>query len=99
VHAAGDLGVVESLPPSALHLFFDVFSGLRDDLLYAARMDAPVLHQLLHRYTSDLAPHRVEAGDNHRLRRIVNYHINPRSCLESPDVPPLAPDHTPLHII
>jgi hypothetical protein len=52
--------VVEGLATGGLYLFLDLLFGLGDDLLYAPRVDAPVLHQPLHRHAAYLAPHRVE---------------------------------------
>ena len=41
-------------------------------LLDALRMDAPVEHQRLEGEPADLAAHRVEAGQQHRFRGVVD---------------------------
>jgi hypothetical protein len=99
VHAPGDLGVVERLPSCRLHLLLDVLSGLGDDLLYAARVDPPVLHEPLHRDPRDLTPHGVEARDDDRLWRVVDDDVDAGRRLEGPDVAPLAPYDPSLHVV
>src|SRR5829696_2463935 len=99
VHPTGDLGIVQGLPSSVLYLLFDVLASLGDDLLDPPRMYASILHQPLHGYAPDLAPHRIKARYNYRLGCIINNDIYTRGRLESPDVPPLAPDNAPLHVV
>src|SRR5918995_98956 len=99
VHSARDLGVVERLAACGLNLLLHVLAGLRDDLLDAPRVDAPVLHEPFHRDPRHLAPDRVEAGDHHRLLRIVDYDVDTRRGLERPYVPALAANYPALHIV
>src|SRR5829696_171953 len=99
VHSARDLGVVERLAACGLNLLLHVLAGLRDDLLDAPRVDAPVLHEPFHRDPRHLAPDRVEAGDHHRLGRIVDDNVYARGGLEGPYVPTLAAYYPALHVV
>src|SRR5215211_5679224 len=99
VHAARDLGVVERLASCGLHLFLHVLAGLRDDLLDAPRVDASVLHEPSHLDPRHLAPDRVEAGDHHRLGRVVDDDVYPRRGLEGPYVPTLTTYDPALHVV
>src|ERR687898_398987 len=99
VHSVRDLGVVERLAACGLNLLLHVLAGLRDDLLDAPRVDAPVLHEPFHRDPRHLAPDRVEAGDHHRLGRIVDDNVYARGGLEGPYVPTLAAYYPALHVV
>ena len=70
-----------------------------EDLLDAVRVDPPVQHQLLQREPADLAAYRVEAGQQHRLRRVVDDQVDPGDRLERPDVAALAADDAALHLV
>src|SRR5215203_1263945 len=99
VHAAGDLGVVEGLAACALHLLLHVLLGLGHYLLDAPGVDAPVLHEASHGDPGHLAADRIEAGDHHGLRRVVDYHVHPGRGLEGPYVPALAAYDAALHVV
>ena len=62
-------------------------------------MDPAVHDQRLERAARDLAPDRVEAGDDHGVGRVVDDDVHPGRRLERADVPPLAPDDAPLHLV
>ena len=62
-------------------------------------MDAAVGHQLLERQPRDLATDRIEAGDDDRVRRVVDDHVDAGRQLERADVPALAPDDAALHLV
>ena len=62
-------------------------------------MDAPVRHQPLQGALRDLAADRIESGEDDRLRRVVDDHVDPGHGLEGADVPPLAPDDAPFHLV
>src|SRR5918994_452412 len=99
VHSARDLGVVERLAACGLDLLLHVLAGLRDDLLDAPRVDAPVLHEPFHRDPRHLAPDRVEAGDHHRLGGVIDDYIHAGGGLEGPDVPAFAAYDPTLHVV
>ncbi|TPW10762.1 MAG: Uncharacterized protein FD129_1835, partial [bacterium] len=62
-------------------------------------MDAPVLDQLLERPPGNLALDRVEAGEDHRLGRVIDDHVDAADRFEGADVATLAADDAPLHFI
>jgi hypothetical protein len=55
-------------------------------------VDAPVLQQLLERHAGDLAADAVEAGEDHRVGRVVDDEVDPGEVLERADVAALAAD-------
>ena len=68
-------------------------------LLDPSRVDPPVLHQLRQGDPGGLAADRVEAGQQHRLRGVVDHHVHPGHLLERPDVAALPADDPTLHIV
>ncbi len=68
-------------------------------LLDPLRVDAAVEDQPLQGQPADLAPHRVEAGQQDRLRRVVDDQVDPGDRLEGADVAALAADDPALHVI
>ena len=62
-------------------------------------MDAAVGDELGERDAGDLAPHGVEAGQDHRLRRVVDDEVDAGEVLERADVAALAPDDAALHVV
>ncbi len=73
--------------------------ALVDDLLDAPRVDPAVGDQLGDRQPGDLAPDRVEARQDHGLRRVVDDQVDPGRLLEGPDVATLAADDPALHLV
>ncbi len=73
--------------------------GFGDDLLDPAGVDPAIGHQALHREARHLAAHRIEAGEDHGLRRVVHDDIDAGDRLEGPDVSPLTPDDPALHVV
>ncbi len=69
------------------------------DLLDARRVDTAIRNQLLQRHTGNLPANRVVAGENHRLRGIIDDNVNPGAGLECPDIASLTSDNAPLHLI
>jgi hypothetical protein len=55
----------------------DLALGLLVSVLDALRVDAPVQHQSLQRDPGDLTAYRVEAGQQHRLRAVVDDALTP----------------------
>ena len=92
-------GVVRGLFARLDDLRIDFLARLVDDLLDAARMDSSVGHELLQREPRDFAPHRVEAGDDDRVRRVVDDDVDTGRQLERADVSPFAPDDAALHFV
>ena len=80
-------------------LVVDLDLDLGDHLLDARRVDAAVGHEALERLTRDLAPHRIEPRQDHRLGRVVDDDVDAGDGLERADVAPLAPDDAPLHVV
>ena len=62
-------------------------------------MDPAVGDQRLQRPPGDLAADRIEAGDDDRVRRVVDDDVHAGRQLERADVPPLAADDPPLHLV
>ena len=77
----------------------DLRARLLHHLLDARGMDASVLDELVQRLPRDLAAHRVEAGQDHCLRRVVDDEIDARCHLQRADVAPLAADDAALHLL
>jgi hypothetical protein len=78
---------------------FDFLARLGHHFFDAARMDAPVGHQLLQRQSRDFASHRIEARHHHRVRRVVDDHVDARGELERTDVATLASDDPAFHFV
>ncbi|OQA41080.1 MAG: hypothetical protein BWY50_01907 [Spirochaetes bacterium ADurb.Bin315] len=62
-------------------------------------MDSSILNKALKRNTRDLLAHRIEAGDNHCFRGVVNDYIDPGEGLKGSDIPSLASDDPSFHLI
>ena len=78
---------------------FHLLARLGDDLLDPARVDSAVRYELLESQPGDLAPNRVKARNNHRVRGVVDNHVNTGRSLEGADIPPLTTYDTSLHFI
>jgi hypothetical protein len=78
-----------------LHLALD----LGHELLDAAGVDAAVLNEVCQRLPCNLAPHRFETRQDHRARGVVDDQVNAGSLFEGSNVPALATDDPPLHLI
>ena len=96
---AGHAGLVGGLLAGLLHDQVDLGARLGDDLLDPSGVDAPVLDELREGQAGDLAAHRVEAADDHRLGRVVDDQVDARGLLEGADVAPLAADDAALHLV
>src|SRR5918999_3822001 len=79
-------GLVGRLLADVDDLGLDLLAGFVDDFLDSARMDAPVGDKLLEGEASNLPPDRIEARDDHRVRRVVDDDVDPGRQLEGPDV-------------
>ena len=62
-------------------------------------MDATVLHQPLQRDAGDLAADGIEAGEDHRLRRVVDDEVDAGSKLQRADVAAFTADDAALHVL
>ena len=78
---------------------FDLGASLGDDLLDATRVDPAVGHQLRQGDPGHLPAHRVEAGEDDRLGRVVDDQIDAGRLLQRPDVAALATDDPALHLV
>ena len=74
------------------YLLGDLARHFLDDFLDAGGMDAPVRDEALEGHPRDLAPHRIETGDDHSLGRVVYDDVDAGESLEGPDVASLAAD-------
>ena len=63
------------------------------------RVDAPVFDQLHERELRRFAANAVEGGQDDCLWRVVDDEIDAGEVLECADVPTLAPDDPPFHIV
>ena len=94
-----DVGVEHRLLTRVQDLLVDLIPSFGVHLLDLRRMDATVGHQLGKRQAGDLAPHGVEAGEDHRLRRVVDDEVDAGQVLQGADVAALAPDDPALHVV
>ena len=78
---------------------FDLLFSLLNHFLYASRMDAAIQDQPAQSYTGHLTTHGIKAGENHRLRCVINHQIHPGGNFQSPDVAPSTANDTPFHVI
>jgi hypothetical protein len=90
-----DAGVLAGATHLALHLDLGAVVGLLDP----RRVDAAVGDELLEREPPDLAAHRVEAGEQDRLGRVVDDEVDAGHRLEGADVAALATDDAALHVV
>ena len=91
--------LVRRLLAHVLDRSVDLLLRLLHDLLDAPRMDAAVGDELGERHARNLAAHRIEAGDDHRIRRIIDDDVDAGGELEGADVSPLAADDATLHLV
>ena len=78
---------------------FHLRPHLLDDLFDARGMDAAVGDEPLDRAARDLAPVRIEAGEDHRPGRVVDDEVDARRHFERADVAALAADDPALHVV
>ena len=83
--------------PPAEHL--DLVAGPLVGLLDAVRVDPAVLDQHLQGDPADLPADRVEAGQQHRLRGVVDDDVDAGDGLEGADVAALAADDPALDLV
>ena len=81
------------------NLLLDLLLGLGDDLLDPRRMDPPVLDQLRQRQARDLAAHRIEARQRHRVGRVVDDQVHAGRRFERANVAALSADDAALHLL
>src|SRR5260221_14611806 len=68
-------------------------------LLDALRVDPPVQDQPLQGQPAHLAAYRVETGQKHGFRSVVDDQVDAGDRLERPDVTALPADDPPLHLV
>jgi hypothetical protein len=85
--------------PALIDAFAGPRGGLLDDLLDPRRVHPPVGDQSLERLDRDRLAHLVEARDHDHARRVVHDDVHAGRLLDRADVPPLAPDDPPLHVV
>ena len=98
MHAANS-GVVHRLLPRLDDAGIDVRLRLFHDLFDAARVDAAVGDQPLERQAPDLAAHRLEAGHDDRVGRVVDDDVDAGGGLECANVAALAADDPAFHFV
>ncbi len=88
-------GVLTGTPAQQVDLGPAALVGLLDPL----RVDAPVGDEALQREPGHFPSHRVEAGQQDRLWRVVDDQVDAGDGLEGADVAPLAADDPALHLV
>ncbi len=68
-------------------------------LLDALRVDAPVENQPFQREPADLAPYRIETGQQDGFWSVVDDEVDAGHRLERADVPALTADNPALHLV
>ena len=96
---AADADLVDRRFGCLLHHLVDLGASLRDHLLDAGGMDAPVDEQTLERALGDLAADWIEPRDDNRFRGVVDDQIDAGERLQGPDVPAFATDDPTLHVV
>jgi hypothetical protein len=96
---AVDAGLVGGRLAFLADVRLDILLRLGDDLLDPSRVDAPVGHQLGQGQPGDLAADRVEPGQRHGVRRVVDDQVDAGGGFERADVAALAPNDPPLHLL
>src|SRR5437773_1495320 len=94
-----DAGLVDRLLARLEDARLDLGPGLADHLFDAARVNATIGDQPLQGEPRDLTADGIEAGDDHRVRSVVDDHVHTRRRLESADVAALAADDAALHFV
>ena len=95
----GDADLQAGVLAGPADLALDLLLGPVVGLLDAGRVDAAVGDQLLQGEAADLAPDRVEAGQQDRLGGVVDDQVDAGDRLEGPDVAALAADDAALHVV
>src|ERR687898_3345266 len=95
----GDADLEAGVLAGPAHLPLDLLLGPVVGLLDAGRVDAAVGDQLLQGEAADLAPDRVEAGQQDRLGGVVDDQVDAGDGLEGADVAALAADDAALHVV
>ncbi len=78
---------------------FDLLFSFLNHFLYAGRMDTAIQDQPAQSYTGHLTSHGIKAGEDDRLRCVINHQIHPGSSFQSPDVAPSTANDTSFHVI
>ena len=88
---------------SPLAFFFDhaldFGFGIFDQFFDPGRVNAPILNHLGQRDPGNFAPHRIERGQRHGFRRVVDDNVDTGRPLDGADVAAVAPDDAALHFI
>ena len=95
----GDPDVEQRVLGGPLAERIDLVAGALVGLLDAVRVDPAVLDQHLQGDPADLAPDRVEAGQQHGFRGVVDDHVDAGDGLERADVAALAADDPALDLV
>ena len=96
---AMDTHLEGGLFPGFLNLLIQFLLGFFHHFLDPGRMDPAVVDQLLQGDPGHFPAHRVEAGNDHRFRRIVDDQVDTGQGLQGPDVPAFPADDPALHFI
>src|SRR5829696_7014782 len=95
----GDADLQAGVLAGPADLALDLLAGSVVGLLDAGRVDAAVGDQLLQGEAADLAPDRVEAGQQDRFGGVVDDQVDAGDGLEGADVATLAADDAALHVV
>ena len=95
----GDADLGERVLRGAQAKLLDLGLAPLVDLLDPGGVDAAVLDQLGQGDPRRLTSYRVEAGQQHRLGRVVDHHVHPGDLLEGADVAAFSADDPALHLV
>ena len=95
----GDADVGEGVAGGAQAQLVDLGLALLVGLLDAVRVDAAVEDEPLEGEPADLAPHRIEARQQHGLGGVVDDQVDAGDGLVGADVAALAADDAALHVV
>ena len=89
------VGIIARLADQQVHFRF----GLAHDLLDPRRMNSPIVDQRFEGLARNFPPERIETGNHHDLRCVVDEDIDSDRRLQRTDVSPLAADDPALHLV
>ena len=95
VYAEVNAGPLSGLENLVLKLLLD----LCYDFLDAGRVDTAVDYELMQGEPCNLAPHRVECGQQNGVRSVVHHDFHTCGSLQGPDVPSFTSDDTAFDLV
>src|SRR5712692_9290597 len=96
---AMDVGLHRGPLARFTHNSLDLLLCFGNHLFNAGRVDAPIENELGQSQASYFTTHRIETGENNRLRRVIDDQVNAGGGLKCANIAPLTSDDTPLHFV